>query len=90
MEKSYIYKLTDDDWYKNHFGNKVKLMYHGDITPCNVGTVRTYRVSVFGNDDFGMVFDSCIEMEVTAMFFVLSHMKMINKEDLKKLGFKVF
>ena len=40
MKRSYIYKLTDDDWYKNHFGNKVKLMYHGDITPCNVETHR--------------------------------------------------
>ena len=90
MEQSYIYKLTDDNWHKNHFGNKVKLMYHGDITPCNVGTVRTYRVSVFGNDDFGMVFDSCIFKEVIDMFFRLSQMKRINKEDLKELGFKVF
>ena len=90
MKRSYIYKLTNDNWHKNHFGNKVKLMYHGDITPCNVGTHRTYRVSVFGNDDFGMVFDSCIEQEVLDMFFTLSQMKVINKEDLTKLGFKVF
>lgn len=89
MERSYIYKLTNDNFYKNHFGNKVKLMYHGDITPCNVGTHRTYRVSVFGNDDFGMVFDSCIFKEVIDMFFILSQMKVINKEDLKELGFRV-
>lgn len=87
MEKSYIYKLTNDNWHKNHFGNKVKLMYHGDITPCNVGTVRTYRVSVSGG--FCWTFDSCIMKEVIDMFFMLSHMRVINKEDLIELGFKV-
>ena len=87
MKKSYIYKLTNDDWYKNHFGNKVKLMYHGDITPCNVGTVKTYRVSVFGG--FCWAFDSCIMKEVIDMFFMLFQMRVVNKEDLIELGFKV-
>lgn len=87
MKGSQVYKLTNDDWYKNHYGNKVKLMYHGDITPCNVGTHKTYRLSVSGG--VCMVFDSCIEKEVIDMFFELVQMIVINKKDLIKLGFKV-
>ena len=87
MKGSTIYKITSDSWNKNHYGNKVKLIYHGDITPCNVGTHRTYRLSVSGGDC--MVFDSCIESEVRSMFFVISNMMEIRKTTLLKLGFKM-
>ena len=86
MEGSHVFKLTNDDWHKNHYGNKVKLMYHGNIN-CNIGTHKTYRVSVSGG--FCWAFDSCIEREVIDMFFMLSQMSVINKKDLVKLGFKV-
>ena len=86
MKGLHVFKLTNDDWHKNHYGNKVKLMYHGNIN-CNIGTHKTYRVSVSGG--FCWSFDSCIEREVIDMFFMLSQMSVINKKDLVKLGFKV-
>lgn len=57
-----IFKQTLDDWYPNFHGNKAKLIYHGDIS-WREEQNSCYRVSCWGNDDFGINKDFKSETE---------------------------
>lgn len=50
-----------------------------------------YRVAVWGNDDFGMDFDTPDRKTAYSLYLKLIHeYKYINKNDLSELGFQVF
>jgi len=49
-----------------------------------------YRVSVWGNDDFGMDRDFTTHLEAKKMFNQLDRMSYINQKDLFDLGFERF
>jgi hypothetical protein len=79
MKEKSVYKKTDDQWYGNFNSDECRLSI------CKAG--RYYRVSVWGNDDFGIEkdFDSSFAAEMT--FSDLSNAEKINHADLYDLGF---
>lgn len=75
---------TTDDWHPNYDVNKVKLTYHGMLTD------GQYRVSCWGNDDFGIYKDFPTEDTARNMYNMLSKYTFINHQDLYDLSFKKF
>ena len=92
MNNTAIFKRTHDCWYGNYDNDEVKLIYHGDILQHqkNSGEVPLYRVSVWGNDDFGMTFDTTDENEAKELYILLSEKPFIDKEYLQSLKFNIF
>ena len=84
MKRTEILKHTNDDWYGNYENNKCKLCYIGLLSD------GTFRVAVWGNDDFGIDKDLKTETEAIEMFNMLKEYKTINHEDLYDLGFTCF
>jgi len=75
-----IFKKTDDDWYPNFPNNEVKvslLNVYGGL----------FRVCVWGADDDGREKDFKNSDEAEKVFNKLSMMDVINKSDLKIMGF---
>jgi hypothetical protein len=77
-------KSTEDDWYGNFENNTVKLTYHPQLAD------GKYRVSIWGNDDFGIDKDFDSPAEAEEVFCKLKIKKVINKNDLYALGFENF
>lgn len=84
------FKNTKDDWYPNYPNNQVRLTYHSCINSYKPESEWVYRVSVWGNDDFGIDRDFKDPMEAKRMFNKLDAMKFINHQDLYDLGFTRF
>lgn len=86
-------KRTEDWWCGNYNRNYVKVQFHGNIIPPGyVPDTPCYRVSVWGNDDFGMDLDFEVEHEAKDMFRHITNrrVKNVNIDWLESLGFKVF
>ena len=92
MDKINVLKETHDYWYGNFGGDKVKLIYHGNIVPPieRLNEIPLYRVSVWGNDDFGMIFDTNNENEAKELYASLSKKSFIDKDYLQSLDFNIF
>lgn len=87
-----IYKPTDDDWWGNFDNNTVELSFRGNInrkhrTP-NVGAI--YRISVWGNDDFGMDRDFSSIKKALAFFKKVEQLPVLNQKQLLSMGFNWF
>lgn len=86
-------KRTEDWWCGNYNRNYVKVKFHGNLTPPSEElNVPCYRVSVWGNDDLGMVYDVELEYEAKDMFRYITsrRVKNINMDWLESLGFEWF
>lgn len=84
IPRAEVFKDTDDEWYPCYPNNQVKLTFHGQISD------GTYRVSAWGNDDFGIDKDFETEIEAFNVFQDLESQQKINHKDLYDLGFKRF
>lgn len=84
MKRTEIFKLTNDDWYPNYEDNRVKLIYNGKLSD------GKFRVSCWGNDDFGIDRDFELEQDAINMFNRLEKYLLINHQDLYDLGFTNF
>lgn len=90
-----VFKLTQDEWYGSYkiFGwhdgvqnpKLVAVTFCGNISPH--GDEPVWRVCVWGNDDFGLEFDSPDEQRVKSIFLEILEMKYVNQQDLRDLGF---
>jgi len=88
MKRTEIFKNTHDNWCGNWDGDQVKLSYHGNIEPIKTKP-PVFRVSCWGNDDFGMERDFSIEGDAIEMYEMLSHKVVIDQDTLDLLGFTV-
>jgi len=79
------FKKTQDNWCGNYYNELVKLTFHGNITPYR--EIPTYRVSVWGNDNMGMEFDTKNERTAHFIFQQVIGLEYVNKTDLIKLNF---
>ena len=75
---------TTDNWYGNYDNNTVKLTYHGRLI-CG-----KYRVSIWGNDDFGLIYDTTDKGTARVLFNKLKTKSNITQRELYDLGFRVF
>ncbi len=85
MKKEEVLKLTVDDWHPNFEGNKVKLIYHG-MLPIS----KVYRVSLWGNDDYGLYKDYDSEEAAIIAYLFLKRLPFIGKIDAWIQGFEQF
>jgi len=90
MERKEVFICTDDNWYGNWDNNTVKLIYNGALYPVRHGRIILYRVSAWGNDDFGINKDFSSELEAKAVFEKLSKLEILNQKDLYDIGFETF
>lgn len=86
MNRTEVFKETIDNWCPNYHGTLVRVTYHGDIEAWRKG-VPCYRVSVWGNDDIGMEYDTEDEKEALAVFMHVIGYPYVNMINLKQLGF---
>jgi hypothetical protein len=84
MTRTEIYKKTTDNWYPNYNIDEVKLIYNGKLRD------GKFRVSCWGNDDFGIDKDFEDETESIKVFEQLKAKEIINHQDLYNLGFTKF
>jgi hypothetical protein len=84
------FKNTKNDWYPNFPNNQVKLIYHSCINSYKPESEWVYRVSVWGNDDFGIMKDFRTHEEAKKVFNELDTLSYINHSDLYDRGFERF
>lgn len=72
---------TTDNFYGNYDNNTVKLTYIGRLTD------GRYRVTVWGNDDFGLIYDANDKGTAKVLFNKLKTKVNITLEELYNLGF---
>lgn len=87
MKKEEILIDTNDDWYPNYPNNQVQLSYHGCINPWETKDKQVYRVSCWGNDDFGIEKDFGREDDAIHIYNSLKILPVINHSTLYNLGF---
>jgi hypothetical protein len=86
------YKRTSDNFCGNfkvensNYIELVEVMYHGNIALFEEEEI--YRVSVWGDDDCGMEYDTPNKEEAIGVFMDVIGLKAITFDKLKKLGFK--
>ncbi len=89
-----VYKHTSDSWYPEYqlttpsYNSKNKLVqvtYHSNIAPPSHDC--EFRVSAWGDDDFGMEFDTKSENEAWLKFIAVIGLTDVTHEALVKLGF---
>ena len=87
MNEVSVYCETTDDWYGNYRikdDQRVSNLVHVQFMKLSNDQ---WRCCVWGNDDFGMEFDSWLEGEAWNKFIQIIGWKYVNKEPLKALGF---
>ena len=84
MERTEIYKKTNDEWYGNYNTDEVRLIYVGRLSD------GKFRVACWGNDDFGIDKDFVNESDAISVFELLKSRDFINHQDLYDLGFTRF
>lgn len=94
MNRQEILIKTDDEWSGNYDDNFVKLIYNGLIPPFTPKGKKEreplWRVSCWGNDDFGIDKDFESEQESIDVFNDLKSRDKINQQDLYDMGFTNF
>lgn len=81
MKKIECFKKTNDDWYPNYSGDRVRIFF----TPLLDGV--TYRVAVWGNDDFGLEMDGTDKEEMLSIFNFVKSLDRVDKAILIERGF---
>lgn len=91
MNKICVYKETSEDWYPSFETNgksTVEVSIFKIRWPLNAVEVkRSYRVAVWGMDDFGMYYDTEVRGIAVNTFRQVTVMKDVTKAALKELGF---
>lgn len=72
---------TTDNWYGNYENNTVKLVFYGNSICDN------YRVAVWGNDAFGLYYDTKDKGTARVLFIKLKNKEYITQRELYDLGF---
>lgn len=83
-----VYKTTTDDFHPNFNENQVLITYQGNISP--PGQVPQYRVTVQGNDDFRLVYDTVHIVDAQDMFTSIIFLDDVTISNLLNLGLRVF
>lgn len=90
-----VFKLTHENWngsykiegwYDGTTDNKLlKVSFFKLLPPTPYPT--NWRTCVWGDDDFGMEYDSVTKEDAFARFMQVIHMEFVSKAALKDLGF---
>jgi len=80
-----VYKETSDCWYPNYHGNLVKVIFNKLLTLPN--EPEEWKVSVWGNDDFGMAKTFDNRNKAFECFIDVIKLKIIRYDELKETGF---
>jgi hypothetical protein len=72
---------TTDNWYPNYENNMVRLVYVGKLVD------GTFRVAVWGADDFGVEYDAKDKGTAKELFNKLKTKTNITQKELYDLGF---
>jgi len=83
------FKPTNEDWY-SEYRIKDDQRYKGKYVSLSLLGLSNgmYRVCVWGNDDFGMEWDTKDKQEAKKVYAKLALKETIEKRDLKNLDFK--
>lgn len=83
-----VFKVTQDDWHPSwQLGSKlcaVEVMLDPPLTDHG-----SWRIAVFGADDYGMEFVTSNETKARNKYLEVIAMQYVNQDALKKLGFEV-
>lgn len=82
-----IIKPTEDDWYGNEILNIRGVSTK--VVTCSLMLLlnqKTWRVCVWGNDDFGLEKDSESFDEIYDLFMQILVLPYVNKQKLKDMG----
>lgn len=82
-----IVKSTEDDWYGNELLNICGHVTR--VVTCSLMRLldqKTWRVCVWGNDDFGLEKDSESFDEIYDLFMQILVLPNVNKQKLKDMG----
>ena len=87
-----VYKETQSNWYPNYTlkgYNKmlVQINFGKLLTLSNSDNGFNYRVSIWGEDDYGLEKDFINRREAYECFTHIISMEYVNIQDLKNLGF---
>jgi len=84
-----IFMKTTDNWAGNYKINNDRRHPNADLVEVSLILMRDgdYRVCVWGNDDFGMEYDTESHTEAESLFFDLIRTGIITVSNLKQLGF---
>lgn len=85
-----VMKKTQDDWYPCFNEDEVRLTFHGVINGYKDKELWVWRVSCWGNDDFGIDKDFHSSKEAKEVFDMLNEMDMIQHKTLFDMGFARF
>ena len=85
MNIATAFKRTSDEWCGNWYGELVEVKLN-KFTP----NTDEHRVSVWGNDDMGMVKDYQTKNEALDMFVFLTTLEDLSIDALTELGFLDF
>lgn len=89
-----VFKLTNEDWhysyrlegyYENITDRLLRVMFF-KLSSSN-DEPPIWRTCVWGNDDFGMEYDSATKEDTFAKFMQIISMEFISKTALEELGF---
>lgn len=84
----HLLKKTDDNWYG---GDSVQLTLHYIKAPVLLKDgKRFWKITCWGNDDYGIFKDFYSSKEAMDTFFELENLPKVNKKYLFDRGFEVF
>lgn len=87
----YFLKKTDDNWYGNVNGDSVEITLHYIKAPALLKDGKKFwKISCWGNDDYGIFKDFFSSKEAMDTFFELKKLPKVNKQYLFDRGFEVF
>lgn len=85
-----VYKKSSDDWYGNYYTELVLIGFTHLIAIPSCNHTEQWRVSAWGNDDFGMIKDFDNRDEAFNCFISVINLEDVTHDSLKELGFEIF
>ena len=85
-----VYKETDDEWHGSYVvANKSAVKVLLSVTGPNPPYSGSWRVGVWGTDNYGLIKDFVVEGDAELAFQRLCKWDKVNKKDLLMYGFEV-
>lgn len=91
MKTIRVYKETSDNWYGNFSIKNDARFVKADLVMIKFFKLldnKTYRVCVWGNDDFGMEYDTKDKDKAKKIFSKIILQPVLEKVYLEQMGFK--
>ena len=85
-----VYKKTSDDWCPNYYKELVKVGFTSLLKGPDYKMFGVWRVSVWGDDDLGMIRDFDNRDEAFNFFISVIKLEILASDKLKKMGFEMF